>query len=54
MSELELLKQAYIEKFGGYPHFLLRGADESYIIAELKKALSTGKEIEAPDPDSDY
>lgn len=54
MTELEKLQQAYIDKFGGYPNPLLRGASEEYIIAALKKALETGKEIEAEDNDADY
>ena len=54
MSKVETLKQEYIKKFGGYPSFLLQGADEEYIIDELSKALEAGKEIEAPDPDAEY
>lgn len=53
MSELEKLQEQYIDKFGGYPYPLLRGAAEDYVIAQIKKALETGQEIEAPD-DADY
>ncbi len=53
MTELEQLKSEYIAKFGGYPSFLLRGASEDYVVGQLKKAIQSGKEIEAPD-DSDY
>ena len=44
---LEEVKQAYIDKFGGYPSFLLMGADEETIIEELTKCLESGKELGA-------
>ena len=53
MTQLEQLKQEYIAKFGGYPYPLFRGASDDHIIAELKKALAAGKEVEPPD-ESDY
>jgi hypothetical protein len=54
MTDLEKLKNAYVEKFGGYPHFLLRGASDEYVAEQLKKALDSGQEITADDPDADY
>lgn len=43
----------YIEKFGGYPAFLLMGADDEEIIKALSKCLKEGKELEAPN-DGDF
>ncbi len=54
MNNLEKAKEGYIKKFGGYPSFLLQGAEDAYIIEQLSKAIETGKELEAPDPDADY
>ena len=51
---VEEVKTAYIEKFGGYPSFLLMGADDETIIELLSKCLETGKELEAEDPDAYY
>lgn len=51
---VEEVKQAYITKFGGYPSFLLMGADDDEIIEKLSECLRTGKELEAPDPDAEY
>lgn len=45
---------AYTEKFGGYPAFLLAGADDDYIITALSKCVETGEEYEAPAEDADY
>lgn len=36
----------YIEKFGGYPHFLMMGASDEAVITAVKKALKSGEEIE--------
>ena len=44
---VEEVKQAYIDKFGGYPSFLLMGADDQTIIELLSECLRTGKELEA-------
>ena len=51
---LEEVKQAYIDKFGGYPSFLLMGADDNEIKAALQRCLDTGEELEAPNPDDVY
>jgi hypothetical protein len=53
ITELEILKEAYIQKFGGYPYPLLRGASDEYITEQIKQALETGQEITAPD-NADY
>ena len=45
---------AYIEKFGGYPSFLLMGADDETIVEKLSKCLETGKELEPEFSDADY
>lgn len=45
---------AYEKKFGGYPAFLLMGAEDDEIVAALSECLRTGKELTAPDPDADY
>lgn len=52
--DVEEVKQKYIEKFGGYPLFLLMDASDEYIIQALTKCLETGKELEPEDPDADY
>lgn len=51
---VEEAKQAYIEKFGGYPAFLLMGADDEFIIDVLTRCVESGKELEAEDPDDMY
>lgn len=51
---LEEVKAAYIERFGGYPSFLLMGADDDEIIEALTKCLETGQELEAPEEDALY
>ena len=51
---LEEVKAAYEAKFGGYPAFLLMGADDDYIIAALSKCLETGEEYEPEYPDDIY
>lgn len=43
------VKQAYIDKFGGYPAFLLMGASDEDIVSKLSKCLETGKELEPED-----
>lgn len=45
---------AYMDKFGYYPAYLLRGASDEAIIKALEPCLKSGKEYEAPDPDADY
>lgn len=50
---LEEVKQAYIDKFGGYPSFLLMGADDETIIELLTECLESGKELGA-EPDIVY
>ena len=51
---VEEAKKAYIEKFGGYPAFLLMGADDEFIIDVLTRCVESGKELEAEDPDDMY
>ena len=46
---VEEVKQAYIKKFGGYPSFLLMGADDETIIELLTDCLKKGKELGAED-----
>lgn len=36
---------AYVEKFGGWPGFLMMGASDEYIIESVKRAIETGREI---------
>lgn len=43
----------YTEKFGGYPAFLLMGADDNEIVETLMECVRTGKELE-PEEDGDY
>lgn len=50
----EEAKAKYIEMFGGYPSFLLAGADDEYIAQALTKCIETGKELEPEDPDVEY
>ena len=54
MVNVEEIKAAYIEKFGGYPSFLFMGVDDETIAETLMKCLESGKELEPPDPDADY
>ena len=44
----------YTEMFGGYPAFLLMGAEDDEIISTLTKCIEEGKELKAPDPEADY
>ena len=50
--DVEEVKAKYIEMFGGYPAFLLMGADDDYIKEKLSECIRTGKELE-PDEDED-
>ena len=50
----EEAKQAYIDMFGGYPSFLLMGADAETIAKLLSKCVETGKELEPEDMDDVY
>jgi hypothetical protein len=45
--------RAYTERFGGFPAFLFMGASDDVIIDAVKKAVSTGEEIEA-EANNDY
>lgn len=55
MTKKELKKKkeevlnAYIEKFGGFPYFLLMGASDQEIINALEPCLKTGKEYTVHD-----
>ena len=51
---VEDVRAAYIKKFGGYPSFLLMGADDETIIKKLSKCLETGEELEPEESDADY
>lgn len=46
--------EAYVERFGGWPKFLMAGASEKKVIFEVRKSLRTGVEIEADYDDADY
>ena len=48
------VKAAYIEKFGGYPSFLLMGADDDVIIEKLTKCIETGEELDVEDQEEIY
>ena len=37
--------EAYTEKFGGFPYFLIMGVSDEVLVREVKKALKSGKEI---------
>lgn len=37
--------EVYTEKFGGWPHFLMMGASDEYVVERVREALKTGKEI---------
>ena len=50
---VEEVKAAYIDKFGGYPAFLLMGADDEEIISALSKCIETGEELQ-PEDDEVY
>lgn len=43
----------YTDKFGGFPMFLMMGAEDEYIIEKVEEALRTGEEITA-DEEGDY
>ena len=45
---------AYTEKFGGYPAFLLMGADDKEIIRLLSECIQNGHELEPPEEDAIY
>lgn len=50
----EQAQEAYEERFGGWPYFLLMGADEEEIVWLVKRALRTGREIEADEAEGEY
>ena len=35
----------YVDKFGGWPHFLMMGASDEYVVQQVREALKTGEEI---------
>lgn len=51
MIKVEEAIEAYTKKFGGYPAFLLMGADDDYIVETLMKCVETGEELEAEPED---
>lgn len=53
ITELESVKNEYIKLFGGYPAFLLMGAEDDEIIQKLSECIKSGKELEAEE-DADY
>lgn len=44
MNRSEAIKQ-YVEKFGGFPYFLVMGASDKALIELVKKSLESGEEI---------
>lgn len=54
MSKVEEIKAKYEKMFGGYPSFLLMGADDEEIIAALEPCIKSGKEYDAPEEDAVY
>lgn len=48
------VKDKYIEMFGGYPSFLLMGATDEEIVAQLTKCIETGQELEPEDEEDIY
>ena len=50
---VEEVKAKYIEMFGGYPEFLLMGADDDEIVRLLSECIESGNELEPPE-DGDY
>ena len=53
MKTVEEVRNEYIDMFGGYPAFLLMGADEQEEIKLLEECIESGKELE-PEEDADY
>ena len=53
MTDLEKLKNQYIDMFGGYPSFLLSGASDDFVVDALRKAIDSGQELTVDD-DADY
>ena len=51
---VEEVTDAYIEKFGGFPSFLLMGATDEEIVKLLTECLKTGKPLKPPVDDADY
>lgn len=51
MKKVEEVINAYEERFGGYPSFLLAGATDDVIIEKLTKCLETGEELQAEEED---
>lgn len=41
--------QAYIDKFGGFPYFLMMGASDEHVIEQVQKSLKSGQEIKSND-----
>lgn len=50
----EKAEAAYSERFGGWPYFLLMGADDDEVVWLARKALRTGREIDADEAEGDY
>jgi len=51
---LKEAREAYIKKFGGYPSFLLMGADEVEELAMLIECIESGEELKPFEDDADY
>ena len=45
--------EAYEDKFGGFPYFLMMGVSDEVVVAAVEKSLRTGEEIE-PEEDVVY
>lgn len=46
--------EAYTERFGGFPYFLMMGATDEYLVRKVEEALATGQEISPEVPDAVY
>lgn len=54
IENVEQAREKYIERFGGFPDYLLMGASDEYVIWKVRVALRTDREIEPDEPDAKY